>query len=78
MVSCLNVCFWPKADTDWPVFAHKSGHLAVFEPLSVRYRPKADIRASEKKPHQCAGFCLASTWPGRPQAYPYYWVYLNE
>ncbi len=31
-----------------------------------------------KKIPALAGFCLASTWTGRLQAYPYYWVYLNE
>jgi len=42
-----DVRFWPKADTRGRLLGPKFGYPEVFRRLSVRYRPKADIRVQQ-------------------------------
>jgi hypothetical protein len=41
----FTVRFWPKADTHGRILSPQIGHPAFFGRLSVRYRPKADIKS---------------------------------
>jgi hypothetical protein len=54
-----SVRYWPKADTRGRILGPKIGYPASFALLSVRFRPKADIRVGPGGSMQPYALCGA-------------------